>query len=92
MDTLIKFRQKVFGTRQEIVKFVKTPAGILSTTAIGVSSANLATNMSRHRSDRKYQEKQIGAMDKLTKSIIGLDQTVKDDVNSKEPKFRLKLR
>jgi hypothetical protein len=78
MDTLIKFRQKVFGTKaREVVKFVKSPQGIISTTALTVSTANLATNASRHSNDKKYQMKQIDAMNDLTKSITGLDNTVK---------------
>lgn len=78
MDTLIKFRQKVFGTKtREVVKFVKSPQGIISTTALTVSTANLATNASRHSNDKKYQTRQIDAMNDLTKSITGLDNTVK---------------
>ena len=90
MATHIKFRLKTFSKSKEVVKFVKTPAGIIATTALGVSSANLATNASRHRNDRMYQEKQIEAMDKLTRSIRGLDNTVKksDVKESSKPKFR----
>ena len=91
----IKFRLKTFsGRSKEVVKFVKTPQGIISLTALGVSSANLATNASRHKSDRAYQDKQIKAMDKLTRSINGLDNTVRKsgikDENPK-PKFRPRL-
>ena len=84
MDTHIKFRQKVFGKRSEVVKFIKTPQGIITTTALGVSSANLTTNMSRHRNDKAYQEKQIDAMNSLTKSITGLDKTVKGTEKEKK--------
>lgn len=78
MDTLIKFRQKVFGTKtREVVKFIKSPQGIISSTALTVSTANLATNASRHSNDKKYQTQQIDAMNNLTKSITGLDNTVK---------------
>ena len=95
MDTHIKFRQKIFGKTEKVVKFIKTPGGIVSVTALGVSSANLGTNMSRHRSDRKYQKKQIEAMDKLTRSIKGLDNTVKkSETDKSKPKlinFRPKL-
>ena len=78
MATHIKFRLKTFSRSNEGVKFMKTPHGIISATALGVSSANLATNASRHRNDRAYQDKQIEAMDKLTRSIKGLDNTVKN--------------
>jgi len=92
MDTPIKFRLKTFsGTGKkvkEVVKFIKTPQGIITTTALGVSSANLATNMSRHKNAREYQDKQIEAMDKLTKSITGLDNTVKkNEVQNSKPKY-----
>ena len=95
MATHIKFRLKNFSKSEEVVKFIKTPAGIISTTALGVSTANLATNASRHRSDRAYQDKQIKAMDKLTRSINGLDNTVKkSEADKSKPKlinFRPKL-
>ena len=91
MATHIKFRLKTFSKSKEVVKFIKTPSGIISTTALGVSTANLATNASRHRSDRAYQDRQIKAMDKLTRSINGLDSTVKKGGIKEEnpkPKFR----
>ena len=95
MATHIKFRLKNFSKSKEVVKFVKTPQGIVAMSALGVSSANLATNVSRHRNDRAYQDKQIEAMDKLTRSIRGLDNTVKKSEVGKESKpklinFRLK--
>ncbi len=88
MATHIKFRLKNFSKSGEVVKFIKTPQGIVSLTALGVTSANLATNMSRHRNDRAYQEKQIEAMDKLTRSIKGLDNTFKKiDESKSKPKY-----
>ena len=89
MATHIKFRLKNFSKSGEVVKFMRTPQGIIATTALGVSSANLATNASRHRSDRAYQDKQIEAMDKLTRSIRGLDNTVKKSEVGKESKPKL---
>lgn len=77
MAIRIKFKQKVFGSKRDAIKFIKTPQGIISSAALGVTSANLTTNMRRHRNDKIYQEKQIDAMDNLTKSITGLDKTVK---------------
>ena len=78
MDTLIKFRQKVFGTKtRDVVNFIKSPQGMISTTALTVATTNMATNISRHSNDKKYQTKQIEAMNDLTKSITGLDNTVK---------------
>ena len=91
MGTLIKFRQKQFGKGEEVVRFIKTPGGIISLSALGVSSANLATNASRHKSDKKYQTKQIESMDKLSKSISKLDKDL--DKKSDTPKlvsFKLK--
>ena len=77
MATPIKFRLKTFGKKsQEVIKFVKTPAGIVSTTALGISSANLVNNISKRKGDRKYQDKQIDAMKHLTRSINKLDNTV----------------
>lgn len=93
MATHIKFRLKNFSKSGEVVKFVKTPQGIVAMSALGVSSANLATNASRHRSDRAYQDKQIKAMDKLTHSINGLDNTVKKSgIKSEDPKPKFRPR
>ena len=77
MATHIKFRLKTFSKSGEVIKFVKTPRGMIAISTLGVTSANLVTNASRHKNDRAYQDKQIEAMDKLTRSIRGLDNTVK---------------
>ena len=77
MATHIKFRLKNFSKSGEVIKFVKTPRGMIAVSTLGVTSANLVTNASRHKNDRAYQDKQIEAMDKLTRSIRGLDNTVK---------------
>ena len=37
--------------------------------ALGVSTVNMSVNASRHRKDRTYQEKQLEAMNKLTKTL-----------------------
>ena len=99
MATHIKFRLKKFSNPKEVVNFIRTPQGKVSLAALGVASANLATNASRHRNDRSYQDKQIEAMDNLTRSIKGLDNTVKkkSDVKREESKpkfisFRPRLR
>ena len=92
MATHIKFRLKNFSKSGEVIKFVKTPRGMIAVSTLGVTSANLVTNASRHKNDRAYQDKQIEAMDKLTRSIKGLDDTVKNSGVKKEenpkPKFR----
>lgn len=92
MATHIKFRLKNFSKSGEVIKFVKTPRGMIAVSTLGVTSANLVTNASRHKNDRAYQDKQIEAMDKLTRSIKGLDNTVKNSGVKKEenpkPKFR----
>ena len=95
MATHIKFRLKNFSKSGEVIKFVKTPRGMIAVSTLGVTSANLITNASRHKNDRAYQDKQIEAMDKLTRSIKGLDNTVKkNEADKSKPKlinFRPKL-
>jgi hypothetical protein len=95
MATHIKFRLKNFSKSGEVIKFVKTPRGMIAVSTLGVTSANLVTNASRHKNDRAYQDKQIEAMDKLTRSIKGLDNTVKkSEADKSKPKlinFRPKL-
>ena len=95
MATHIKFRLKNFSKSGEVIKFVKTPRGMIAVSTLGVTSANLVTNASRHKNDRAYQDKQIEAMDNLTRSIKGLDNTVKkSETDKSKPKlinFRPKL-
>ena len=94
MATHIKFRLKNFSKSGEVIKFVKTPKGMIAVSTLGVTSANLVTNASRHKNDRAYQDKQIKAMDKLTRSINGLDNTVKKGGIKEEnpkPKFRPRI-
>ena len=67
---------------------------MIAVSTLGVTSANLVTNASRHKNDRAYQDKQIKAMDKLTRSINGLDNTVKKGKIKEEnpkPKFRPRI-
>ena len=66
---MVKFRNKNFS----IVKAIKSAPGIaLSAATLGVSSLNLATNMSRHRNDAVYQKQQLKAMENLSNSMGGL--------------------
>ena len=54
-----RFRKKLFSGKGNLISFVKSPQGLLTTAALGVSSANLATNLTRHVNDKKYQDRQI---------------------------------
>lgn len=91
MGTHIKFRLKTFSGNKakEVEKFIKTPAGIFSIGALTISSANLATNVSRHKKDRAYQKKQIEAMDKLTQDLEKLEKE-KENPKPKYINFRQK--
>ena len=45
--------------------------------ALGVSTANMSINASRHKRDQAYQDKQLEAMTKLTNSLNKVDRSMK---------------
>lgn len=45
--------------------------------ALGVSTANMSINASRHKRDQAYQDKQLEAMTKLTNSLNKVDKSMK---------------
>lgn len=77
----MKFRQKNFGKLKTAKEFIKkNPALPISAGTLLVSSANLATNTSRHRKDREYQERQLKAMENLTQAMSNTTNSM-DRVN-----------
>lgn len=56
-------------TIKDGVNFVDKHPAALSSTALAVSTANLITNKSRHDKDKKYQDRQLKAMDKLSNQL-----------------------
>lgn len=102
MATRIKFRLKDFSKVGKVWKGVKENATVpITATSLVVSSANLATNRSRHDKDREYQDKQLEAMNKLTdrlgkfnESIAKMDNSLRREEPKKEgaiTKFRKKI-
>ena len=55
-----------------------SPQGLLTTAALGVSSANLATNLTRHVNDKRYQEQQLKAMGELSGNLGKFNQTLEE--------------
>lgn len=53
--------------------------------ALGVSTANMSINASRHKRDQAYQDKQLEAMTKLTNSLNKVDKSMKT-VNTQSSK------
>lgn len=66
-----RFRRKIFS-------FITSPQGLLTTAALGVSSANLATNLTRHVNDKRYQERQLKAMGDLSGNLGKFNQTLEE--------------
>ena len=58
--------------------------------ALGVSTANLATNASRHRKDEIYQKKQLDAMNKLTDSLNTVNTSMSRFNDKNFPQYREK--
>lgn len=71
---------------RDVKEFYKNnPTAKITTATAGFSGTNLAINATRKNSDKKYQEEQLEAMDKLTKALGGVNKTLKE-VEVKEPK------
>lgn len=68
---------------RDVKEFYKNNPTAKITTA--TAGTNLAINATRKNSDKKYQEEQLEAMDKLTKALGGVNKTLKE-VEVKEPK------
>ena len=83
MDIHIKFRQGNFSKLSSGLKktkdYIKVPPTVpLVGGSFLVGSANLATNASRKKSDKVYQEKQIQAMNDLTNSLNKVNKNISD--------------
>lgn len=86
MGTRINFRQKDFGKATTAAKStanaVRTWAPVASlgigTTALGVSSRNMRTNVERQEKDAVYQKAQLKAMQDLTASLSRVDRSLGD--------------
>lgn len=69
---------------RDVKEFYKNnPTAKITTATAGFSGTNLAINATGKNSDKKYQEEQLEAMDKLTKALGGVNKTLKE---VKEPK------
>lgn len=69
---------------RDVKEFYKNnPTAKITTATAGFSGTSLAINATRKNSDKKYQEEQLEAMDKLTKALGGVNKTLKE---VKEPK------
>lgn len=53
--------------------------------ALGVSSANLATNYGKRKENREFQERQLKAIDRLTNSLNKVDNSLKTTVKKDLP-------
>ena len=66
-----RFRRKIFS-------FITSPQGLLTTAALGISGANLATNLTRHVNDKRYQDRQLKAMGELSGNLGKFNQTLEE--------------
>lgn len=77
---MIKFYQKNYNAaayKKSLLEHMKTPAGLIATSALGISTVNMASNLARHHTDLKYQGRQLRAMEDLTKSLNTVDRSLK---------------
>lgn len=73
---MAKFKPK------KVIKNIKNfykenPTAKITTATAGFSGTNLAINATRKNKDEKYQKQQLEAMDKLTKALGGVNDTLK---------------
>jgi len=74
---MVYFRQKNYGsTPSSLFEFLKTPSGAISATALGVSTANMSSNIVRHNTDKKYQTNQLNAIRNLSRSLDAVDTSI----------------
>lgn len=73
---MIKFKQKIYGEKTEVIKkAIKNNPFSVGTFVL--SGGNLATNLKRHKDDREYQIEQLNAMKDLTSTLTGVNKTLK---------------
>lgn len=78
---------------RDIKGFYKNnPTAKITTATAGFSGTNLAINATRGSSDKKYQKEQLEAMDKLTKALGGVNETLKEVETEKPKKTSYKLK
>lgn len=91
---MIKFIQKEYNYFRKVAQEAKEHP--ISATALGVTSINAATNVSRRHRDSKYQKEQLKAMEDLTGSLKHLDSRLKkvekDSSTIGFPKVTFKLK
>lgn len=96
---MIIFRAKSFSKLSSVKKGVeyigKYPTIPVSLATLGISTSNLVTNKQRNKASEKYQEKQLKAMDNLTKALVNVDKTMKtpeqpDETKKIGVKYRIK--
>lgn len=89
---MIKFKQKEYGVVQKAKEIAPLASLGVSTTALGVTGINAATNVKRAKADKEYQKDQLKAMKDLTKSLKDFDQEIKgkkiiiNNTSEKKPK------
>lgn len=74
------------------IEFVKKYPVVVSAGTLAMSTGNLVTNLSRKKSDRKYQDKQLDAMNRLTNALTEVDKTLKNPIkpNLQKPEQKKK--
>lgn len=77
MGTRIKLKRKIYSKVSKLIK--KSPTLPIVTASLGVGTANLATNVKRGRENRELQERQIGAINNLTKSLNKVDKSLNEN-------------
>ena len=82
MVTHIKFKKKTYSSISNIVKKYGTLP--IATASLGVSSANLATNLHRNKKEAEFRKEQLQATKDLTDSLLKVDKSLKKNRNNNE--------
>lgn len=87
---MIKFIQKEYNYFRKVAQEAKEHP--IAATALGVTSINAATNVSRRHRDSKYQKEQLKSMKDLTDSLNHLDTRIKSLESAEKKKAPSKFR
>lgn len=77
---MVKFREKNFGVKggKAWEAYKKNAPALISTAALGISAANLATGRRRNTQAEEHNKQQLDAMSTLTKELKNTAQSMKD--------------
>lgn len=93
---MLILRQRSFGRKEQIGKFLKE-SPVMPATALGLSATSVYLSATRNRQLKDQNQKQLKALENLTKSLNKVDKTISSTsnevlgevVNNKKSKYSI---